>query len=166
MARRVFYSFHFKPDFARTNQVRNIGALEGNKPVNGNEWEQVKRKGDDAVHQWIREQMVGKSCAVVLIGAETSTRPFVQYEIEHAWSERKGVVGVYIHNLKDLNGEKSTRGKNPFDLFVVGKDRVPMSSVVSAIDPPFTESKSVYAHIAANLDTWVEAAIRARNNFA
>ncbi len=30
MARRVFYSFHYKPDVMRVSQVRNIGALEAN----------------------------------------------------------------------------------------------------------------------------------------
>ncbi len=33
MARRVFYSFHYVPDCWRTSQVRNIGAIEGNKPA-------------------------------------------------------------------------------------------------------------------------------------
>lgn len=29
MARNVFFSFHFSNDFWRTQQVRNIGALDG-----------------------------------------------------------------------------------------------------------------------------------------
>lgn len=33
MARRVFYSFHYVPDNWRVSQVRNIGAIEDNKPA-------------------------------------------------------------------------------------------------------------------------------------
>jgi hypothetical protein len=38
MVRRVFFSFHFANDYWRTQQVRNIGALEGKAfalPTNG-----------------------------------------------------------------------------------------------------------------------------------
>ena len=33
MARRTFFSFHYKPDNAGAAQVRNMGVVEGNKPV-------------------------------------------------------------------------------------------------------------------------------------
>ena len=33
MARRTFYSFHYKPDNWRAAQVRNMGVIEGNRPV-------------------------------------------------------------------------------------------------------------------------------------
>ena len=33
MKRQVFYSFHYDNDAMRVQQVRNIGALEGNTPV-------------------------------------------------------------------------------------------------------------------------------------
>ena len=49
MKRQVFYSFHYKNDVRRVSQVRNIGTLEDNKPVSDNEWEEVKRKGDDNI---------------------------------------------------------------------------------------------------------------------
>ena len=74
MARKVFYSFHFKNDFWRTQQVRNINALEGQKLATANDWEQVKQRGDNAVKQWIAKQMEGKSCVVVLVGESTSSR--------------------------------------------------------------------------------------------
>lgn len=31
--RQVFYSFHFSNDFWRVQEVHNMGAIEGNKPV-------------------------------------------------------------------------------------------------------------------------------------
>jgi hypothetical protein len=49
--RQVFYSFHYKNDVMRVAQIRNIGVIEGNKPVSENDWEEVKKKGDSAVEK-------------------------------------------------------------------------------------------------------------------
>lgn len=49
MKRQVFYSFHYGNDVRRVAQIRSIGALEDNKPVSANEWEEVKRKGHKAI---------------------------------------------------------------------------------------------------------------------
>ena len=62
-----------------------MGALEGNEPVTDNAWETIKRGGDAAVERWVADQMKGRSCAVVLVGAETANRPWVKYEIKKAW---------------------------------------------------------------------------------
>ena len=45
MARKAFYSFHYKPDASRAGQVRNIGVVEGNTPVSDNDWEAVTKEG-------------------------------------------------------------------------------------------------------------------------
>ena len=46
MKRKVFYSFHFDNDNWRAGQVRNMGVVEGNQPVSGNKWEEIKQKMD------------------------------------------------------------------------------------------------------------------------
>ncbi len=81
MARRVFFSFHFANDFWRTQQVRNMNSLEGQALCSANDWEEVKRKGDASIEKWIGDQMHGKTCVVVLVGAETANRPWVIHEI-------------------------------------------------------------------------------------
>ena len=85
MKRQVFYSFHYKNDVMRVAQIRNIGAIEGNKPVSENEWEEVKKKGNQAIEKWIDDNMQNRSCVIVLVGEETSNRQWVKYEIEKAW---------------------------------------------------------------------------------
>ena len=66
------------------------------------------------IRNWINNQMRGKSCAIVLIGSQTSGRKWIRYEIEKAWNVGKGLLGIYIHNLEDRNGEQSRKGANPF----------------------------------------------------
>ena len=162
--RKVFYSFHYANDAWRTSQVRNIRAIEGNKPVSDNDWEQVKRGGDEAIKRWINEQMRGRSCAIVLIGSETAQRKWVQYEIDRAWKNGMGVVGIYIHGLKDQNELTSSKGVNPFELLTVGGVEK-MSNIVRAYDPRGTSSRERYAYISDNIENWVEEAIKNWNSF-
>jgi hypothetical protein len=166
MARKTFFSFHYKPDCWRASQVRNIGAVEGNTPVSDNAWETITRGGDEAIKAWINGQLSGRTCAVVLIGSETAGRKWVRYEIEKAWNDSKGVVGIYIHNLLDVAQNKATKGSNPFETFTMKNDQNKrLSSIVKAYDPPYTDSKQVYGYIADNISKWVEEAvtIRAKN---
>jgi len=157
MARRVFYSFHYKPDAWRTSQVRNIGKIEGNKSASDNDWETITKGGDDAIKKWIDGQLDGRSCTIVLIGSETAGRKWIKYEIEKSWNDKKGVLGIYIHNLKDSNGNQSTKGNNPFADFTVNSSQ--LSTIVKAYDPPYSDSKDVYNYISDNIEKWIEDAI-------
>lgn len=160
--RNVFYSFHYKPDSHRAALVRNIGALTGNKPASDNDWEKITKGGDAAIKKWVDDQMAGRSCAVVLVGAQTAARKWINYEIEKAWNDGRGVLGVHVHNLKDLHGNQAAIGKDPFDYLTVGNKT--MSSIVECHNPPFATSTNVYNHIAANIETWIEDAIKIRKN--
>lgn len=161
MARKVFYSFHYDNDKNRVAQVRNMGVVEGSPIASDNAWEEIKRGGDRAIKTWIDGQMKGTSCCVVLIGAATAGRKWVTYEIEEAWRERKGVVGIHIYELLNLNGEKGSKGANPLDLAsTVGGHRV--SAFAKTYDPPYVDSKAVYRHISENLSGWIDEAIEIR----
>ena len=164
MAHRVFYSFHYKPDNWRASQVRNMGVIDGNRPCSDNDWESITKGGPDKIKKWISDQMDGKSCVVVLIGANTAGRKWIEYEIAKGWNDGKGVVGVYIHNLQNSNQEQSSKGVNPFAGIRYGNTGKMLSSFIKAYDPPYSSSKYVYDHIKENLAGWVEEAISIRNN--
>jgi len=164
MARKVFYSFHYKPDNWRVSQVRNIGAIEDNKPASDNDWETVTKGGDKAIQDWINDQMKGRSCVVVLIGENTANRKWINHEIVKAWNDGKGILGVYIHNLKDSSGNTCKKGQNPFDYLTFNNSGKKLSTIVKVYDPPGKESTDVYSHIKNNLEKWIEAAIEIRNN--
>jgi len=174
--RQVFFSFHYKADAWRAAQVRNIGVVEGNNPVSDNDWEEIVRGGDSVIKRWIEEQMRYRSCVVVLIGAHTAGREWINYEIKRGWELGKGVVGIHIHNLKDKDGKQTTKGKNPFDYVTV---QIPLrdywhgtrfvkrwlSDLVKAYDPPYLDSPRVYDYIRNNLANWVKEAIDIRNQY-
>jgi hypothetical protein len=160
MARKVFYSFHYQPDCSRAALVRNMGVVEGNIPATDNDWESVKRGGDAAIERWINDQLSDKSAAVVLIGANTAGRKWIKYEVKTAWEQRKGLLGIHIHGLKDLAGNQSVKGANPFSDFFLGSTK--LDSIVKTYSPPFLDSKLVYGYIKDNLAAWIEEAIRIR----
>lgn len=160
MGRSVFFSFHYVPDAWRTSQIRNIGIIEGNRPASDNDWEKIKGRGDKAIQNWIDGQLRGRSCTIVLIGKNTSKRDWVNYEIEKSWNLRKGVLGIYIHNLKDSFGNQSIKGENPFNNFTINGKK--MSAIVKAYDPPYSTSTYVYNHIKDNIENWIEEAIEIR----
>lgn len=162
MARKCFYSFHFQPDYARASQVRNIGVIEGNQPVSDNDWEAVKKGGDEAIKKWIDGQMAGRSCAVVLVGTGTANRKWINYEIAKAWDRSMGVVGIHIHGLKNFDGTTSIKGANPFDHVTHAKTGRKLSAIVKCYDPAGADSKSRYDWISKHLANAVEEAITIR----
>jgi hypothetical protein len=164
MARKVFHSFYYKPDVHRVSQIREMGVIEGQRLLPSNEWEALEKAGDKAIEKWIDEQMKGKSCVVVLAGSETAGRKWVNYEIKKGWADDKGVCAVHIHRLKNLKGEQASKGANPFaSMKLDGKD---FSSIVEAYNPPYGDSKDVYAYIKSKLEEWIEEAIKIRKNYS
>lgn len=163
--KQVFYSFHYDEDVFRVNQIRNIGQLEDNKPVSPNDWEELKRKGDASIKKWISEQLEGKGYLVVLIGKETSNRPWVLYEIEKAYSLGKKIIGIYIHNLKSIDGKTSLKGQNPFEkVFTTNAygHKIPLSALINVYDPaPVFNAAGELSYnksIENNLEVWLERA--------
>ena len=105
MARRVFFSFHYDNDINRSMTVRNSWVTQGKEAagfIDKAEFEQIKRQGDTAVHNWIDKQLEGTSVTVVLIGSETLKRPFVQYEICKSLQRGNAVIGVHINAIRDM----------------------------------------------------------------
>ena len=165
MTRKTFFSFYYKEDNRRAPQVRNMGAIEGNSPVSDNDWETVTKGGDKAIEKWIDEQMSRRSCVMVLVGSNTAGRKWIKHEIQKAWDDKKGLLGIYIHGLQDKNERVSTKGSNPFTAFTVGKDKKPLETIVKRHDPGCTTSKGTYNHIRDKLAEWVEEAIKVRADY-
>ena len=165
MKRQVFYSFHYELDNWRASQVRNIGAIEGNKPVSDNKWEEIKRGGDSAIKKWINSQMQNRSCTVVLVGSDTANRKWINYEILKSWNDKMGIAGIYIHGLQNQKGYIcSKQGANPFnDIGYNSNQR--LYKMVKCHNPQGSNSKEKYRWIKNNLSDIVEEAIEIRNQY-
>lgn len=156
--KKCFFTFHYKPDNWRVSQVKQMGAVEGQPLLSSNKWEDVEDGGDDAIEDWIADNMSGKDCLVVLVGKNTAGRKWVKYEIKKAWKDGLGVCAIYIHNLKDNDGNQTDKGSDPFAGLTVDGVKV----VGEVYNPPYTKSTYVYDHIKENIESWVTAAVKAR----
>lgn len=116
MARRVFFSFQFDRDSFRANQVRNCNVVHGTDVAgffDHSEYLDAKKAGPDAIRRMITRHLDGTTVTVVLIGTETASRPWVQYEIERSIAQKNGLLGIHIHSLIDPNQGASVRGPKP-----------------------------------------------------
>jgi hypothetical protein len=106
MARRVFFSFHYKRDVFRAWQVRNANVVAGTDMAgffDHGEYQDAKGKGDDAIKRMILRHLENTTVTVVLLGRHTAARPWVRYEIAESIKRKNGLLGIYIHHLQDPN---------------------------------------------------------------
>jgi Thoeris protein ThsB, TIR-like domain len=164
MARKVFFSFHHQHDSWRVGQVRNSWLTKGeeNAFLDAAAWEKVKKKGDASVKAWIDRELKGTSVTVVLIGEKTAARRWVRYELRESYKRGNGLVGVYIHGIKDQNQQTSSRGRNPLDDIKVNVTRSFLRLWDYEVDVSLSDSFSTYYWFddngRENLATWIEEA--------
>jgi hypothetical protein len=115
----------------------------------------VKKKDKASIQKWIDEQMKGTSVTVVLIGAETSQREHVGYEICQSYKLGKGMLGIYIHNVKDKHGRTDTKGADPFDNWTIEQNgqKVRLSSLYPTYNWVSDNGR-------ANIGSWIEVAAK------
>jgi MTH538 TIR-like domain (DUF1863) len=159
-ARHVFYSLHYDADRSRVAGILGSGALQGNLEAPLPEWDKIKRSGEFAIKRWVENSLKGRSCCVVLIGAQTASRPWVRYEIRRARELGLAMFGVHVHQLKDAKGLQSVKGDNPFEHPDSGLGADAASVLV--FEPPQSDSKLAYRYIVDNLAQWAELAAAQR----
>lgn len=111
MARRVFFSFKYE-DVSRAMVVRNSWVAQGKESagfIDAADFEKVKKQGDQAIKNWIDNQLKGTSVTVVLVGEKTCSSKWVKYEIEKSIEIGNGLLGIDISKIKNLQGETSER---------------------------------------------------------
>lgn len=158
MVRRVFFSFHYERDIWRANIVRKSWITQDREAAgfwDASLWEEAKKTSAVAVKNMINNALKGTSVTAVLIGAETSTRKWVKYEVKESYLRGNGLLGIYIHNIKDNNGREDTIGNHSFDL---GKDRNGNSVYFEQLYPVYHwKNDDGYS----NFGKWVEKAAKA-----
>lgn len=106
--KNVFVSHHHKDDASvdglakilkgKNYQIRN-SSIRVN-PENKNRLDQ-KKVSDRTIERLLRMKMRWASQVIVIIGRETHTRPWVNWEIKVAHQLGRPIIGVYEDGLKD-----------------------------------------------------------------
>lgn len=118
MARRTFFSFHYKPDVWRAWNVRQCWVVkpqdqEDHGFFDGSVFEASQKEGDESLKRFLREGLENTSVTCVLAGTETWTRRWVRYEIARSVLKGNGLMTVYIHGVKNNKQEVATKGADP-----------------------------------------------------
>ena len=133
MARRTYFSFHYKPDVTRAWVVRNSwvtklaqGEREDAGFFDSSVFEAAQRESDDALKRFLREGLRNTTVTCVLVGSETSLRRWVRYETFHSFIRGNGLLAVRIHTIAGFNKLAAAKGWNPFDnmAFTVDDDQL------------------------------------------
>lgn len=104
----VFISHHHKDDglvdkltdlLSKNDcEIRNSSIRA--KPANQERLDKGLVK-DKVIERLLRMKMSWAGTVVVIVGKETHTRPWVNWEIKEAEKQGKNIVGVYEYGLKD-----------------------------------------------------------------
>ena len=118
MARRTFFSFHYVPDVWRAWNVRNSWVVRPEDEVDrgffdSSVFEAKQRESDDSLKAFLRDGVENTSVTCVLAGNETWKRRWVRYEIARSVVKGNGLLTVYIHGVKNAQGQTSVKGADP-----------------------------------------------------
>ena len=115
MARRVFFSFHYKYVW-KVNQIRSMPNIIGTAAAGFQDaslWEKAKKKGDKEIKRMIDKGLENTSVTVVCVTYGTANRKYINYEIEKSLEKGNGLVAVQIHHLKDQDKQTGSPGAIP-----------------------------------------------------
>lgn len=110
--------------------------------------------------------MKGRTCTIILAGSKTADRKWINHEIVESWNKNKGVLVIFIHNIKNSRGEQSSKGANPLYYVTHGPTGNRLSSIAKSYDLPGRTSTDVYKYIEDHIEEWIEEAIEIRKNNA
>ena len=124
LVRNSFFSFHYTWDIWRANVIR-ICWYGRNREAAGfwdlSLWEKRKDKSESVILDKFSASLQDADVTIVLIGKYTPERKWVLFEISESISRKNGLLGIYIHNIKNRYGETDDQGENPFKKFHINR---------------------------------------------
>jgi hypothetical protein len=111
MTGKAFFCFD-NDDASRAVIVLGSALAHGIAPAgfaDKGEFEQLEARGEQAVSDWIDQQLEGTSVTVVLVGAKTCANRWVNYEIEKSVERGNGLLGIDISKIEDYQGKTTQR---------------------------------------------------------
>ena len=115
MARRVFFSFDYNLDW-KVNQIRSMPNIIGTAAAGFQDaslWEEAEKKSVNSLRLIIDNGLQNTSVTVVCVTYGTSTRRWINYEIDKSLEKGNGLVAIQIHHLRDQNRDTGSPGAIP-----------------------------------------------------
>ena len=119
MGRNCCIIFDYDNDLARAKQINDLGLVRGSAPAgfdDASRWQEARNAGEGAVRKLIDDALSGTSATIVLVGEKTADLDYVEYAIEQSISRKNGIVGFFVHDMPDENGNTSAKGGVPYEV--------------------------------------------------
>ena len=100
----IFISHYAKDDKhvqSLKDRLNNSGTIVRNFSVDSTKHKDGRRPSDRVITRLLNIRIKACSTFICLIGPDTHTRKWVNYEIRKAFQEGKRVIGIYTHGNKD-----------------------------------------------------------------
>ncbi len=115
----IFISHHGKDDDkvqALKERLCSSGYNVHNFSVDSTKHKDGRKPTDAVIARFLRMQIRWSGTFVCLIGKDTYTRPWVNFEIRQAHLQGKRIIGVYAHGFKDTELPEAFKryGNNTF----------------------------------------------------
>ena len=124
MNRRCCFIFDYDNDLARAKKINDLKLARGTAPAgfdDASRWQEARNAGEEAVRRLIDGALSGTSATIVLIGEKTADLDYVDNAIEKSISRNNGIVGFFVHDMPDENGNTSAKGRVPYEVQAVEK---------------------------------------------
>ena len=119
MNRHCCFIFDYDNDLARAKQIDDLRLMRGTAPAGVDDvsrLQEARNAGKEAVRELIGDALSGTSATIVLIGEKTADLDYVEYAIEQSISRKNGIVGFFVHDMPDENGNTSAKGGVPYEV--------------------------------------------------
>lgn len=119
MARRVFFSFHYKDVIEfRANVVRKHWVVKPDREEAGyfdaSIWEEAQKTNDLGLTRLINGALDNTSATCILVGSQTYARPWVRYEIIKSICRGNRVFAVHINQIKGKDQLTKSEWPQPY----------------------------------------------------
>jgi hypothetical protein len=127
--RQVFFSFDYEEDRNRAEAVfqllRKQDAVPGETSFPGSSlWRTATDPSSEEAKRLVRETIGRTLATCVLVGARTSEREWIRYEIAQSLARGNGLLAVRISGIADSGARAaSPAGRNPLAYLGLGKSR-------------------------------------------
>lgn len=162
MARRTFFSFHYRLDVWRAWNVRNCWVVKPEDQLadgffDSSVFEASKKENDESLKAFLRNGMKNSSVTCVLAGADTWNRRWVRYEIVQSVLKGNGLLTVDVDGVKNADGLVATKGADP--LAQIGLYKVDGEIFFAEWSGSKWEKYSDYSRAVPATDLWFPAPV-------
>jgi hypothetical protein len=127
--RAVFFSFDYEEDRNRAAAVFQLLRMQDAVPreasfAGSSLWQKATGPSSEEAKRLVRETIGRTLTTCVLVGARTSEREWIRYEIAQSLERGNGLLAVRIHGIADSSTRAaSPAGRNPLAYIGLGKSR-------------------------------------------